>query len=110
MQDFYRSWGFQQVVFPRFGDHRHIKLVRLSALRTGCLYPPGNITGTFFCYRFQSPRRSAAARLLRLWVRIPPGAWMSVVSVMCCQVEVSATNWSLVQRSLTDCGVSLCVI
>ena len=23
-------------------------------------------------------RRSAAARLLRLWVRIPPGAWMSV--------------------------------
>ena len=27
-------------------------------------------------------RGSAAARLLRLWVRIPPGAWMSVV---CCQ-------------------------
>ena len=26
-------------------------------------------------------RRSAAARLLRLWVRIPPGAWMSV----CCE-------------------------
>ena len=24
-------------------------------------------------------RRSAAARLLRLWVRIPPGAWMFVV-------------------------------
>jgi hypothetical protein len=34
--------------------------------------------------------RSAAARLLRLYVRIPPGAWMSVVSVLCCQVEVSA--------------------
>jgi len=33
-------------------------------------------------------RRSAAARLLRLWVRIPPGAWMfTVVSVVCCQVE-----------------------
>jgi hypothetical protein len=28
------------------------------------------------------------------------------VSVVCCQVEVSATNWSLVQRSPTDCGVS----
>jgi len=26
-------------------------------------------------------RRSAAARLLRMWVRIPPGAWMSV----CCE-------------------------
>jgi hypothetical protein len=28
-----------------------------------------------------SRRRSAAARLLRLWVRVPPGAWMSV----CCE-------------------------
>ena len=39
-------------------------------------------------------RRSAAARLLRLWVRIPPGGhgYLSVVSVVCCQVEVSATS------------------
>jgi len=35
---------------------------------------------------------------------------LSVVSVVCCQVEVSATSWSLVQRSPTDCGVSLYVI
>jgi hypothetical protein len=33
-----------------------------------------------------------------------------VLSVVCCQVEVSATDWSLVQRSPTDCGASLCVI
>ena len=32
-------------------------------------------------------RRSVAARLLRLWVRIPPGTWMSVVSVVCCQIR-----------------------
>jgi hypothetical protein len=32
------------------------------------------------------------------------------VSVVCCQVEVCATSWSLVQRSPTDCGVSqMCV-
>jgi len=38
-------------------------------------------------------RRSAVARLLRLWVRIPPGHdCLSVVSVVCCQVEVSATS------------------
>jgi hypothetical protein len=55
-------------------------------------------------------RRSTAARLLRSLVRIPPGAWMFVVCVMCCQVEVSATSWSLVQRSPTDCGASLCLI
>jgi hypothetical protein len=32
------------------------------------------------------------------------------VCVVSCQVEVSATSWSLVQRSSTDCGASLCVI
>jgi hypothetical protein len=36
--------------------------------------------------------------------------YLSLVSVVCCQVEVSATGRSLVQRSPTDCGVSLCEI
>ena len=36
--------------------------------------------------------------------------WMDVVSAVCCQVEFSATSWSLVQRSPTCCGASLCVI
>jgi hypothetical protein len=35
---------------------------------------------------------------------------MFVVSVVCCQAEVSAKSRSLVQRSPTDCGASLCVI
>jgi hypothetical protein len=35
-------------------------------------------------------------------------ACLSLVSVVCCQVEVSATGWSLVQRSPTECGVSEC--
>ena len=55
-------------------------------------------------------RRSVSSRLLGLGVRITPGAWKSVlVSVVCCQVEVSevsATHLSLVQGSPTDCGVS----
>ena len=34
---------------------------------------------------------------------------LSVVSVVCCQVEVSATSWPLVEGSPTDCGASLCV-
>jgi hypothetical protein len=54
-------------------------------------------------------RGSAAARLLGLWVRIPPGhRCLSLVSVVCFQVEVSATGWFLVQRSPTECGVSKC--
>ena len=33
---------------------------------------------------------------------------MYLVSVVCCQVEVSESEWSLVHRSPTDCGVSEC--
>jgi hypothetical protein len=33
---------------------------------------------------------------------------LSVVSVVCCQVEVSASGWSLVQRSPIEFGVSEC--
>ena len=33
---------------------------------------------------------------------------MSLVTVVCCQVEVSAAGRSLVQRSPTECGLSEC--
>jgi hypothetical protein len=38
-QSLERPWGFQEVETPRFQDNRHMKVVRLSALRTGRLYP-----------------------------------------------------------------------
>ena len=34
-----RPRGFQEVESPRFQDNRRLKVVRLSALRTGRLYP-----------------------------------------------------------------------
>ena len=34
-----RPLGFLEVQTPEFLDHRHMKAVRLSALRTGRLYP-----------------------------------------------------------------------
>jgi len=34
---------------PEFLGNRHMKVVRLSALRTGRLYTPGSIPGTNFC-------------------------------------------------------------
>jgi hypothetical protein len=34
-----RPWGFQEVEVPRFKNNRHMKVVRLSALCTGRLYP-----------------------------------------------------------------------
>jgi len=55
-------------------------------------------------------RWSAAARLLRdCGLESHREHGCISVSVVCCQVEVSATGWSLVQRSPTDCGAS-CVI
>jgi hypothetical protein len=43
-----RPLGFQEVQAPEFLDNRHMKVVRLSALRTGRLYSPGRIPGTHF--------------------------------------------------------------
>jgi hypothetical protein len=53
---------------------------------------------------------SSWSRLLPSRVRISPWACMFVVSIVCCQVEVYATSWSLVQRSPTDCGASIWLI
>jgi len=50
-------------------------------------------------------RSFAAAVLLGLQVRIPPGTWISVSCVYSC---VSASGLSLVQRSPTKRGVSEC--
>jgi hypothetical protein len=44
-----------------------MKVVRLLALRTGRLYPPGNISGTHFCERLCRPQgRSAAGRIMSI--------------------------------------------
>ena len=34
--------------------------------------------------------------------------YLSAVTVVFCQVEISASGWSLAQKSSTDCGVSGC--
>ena len=47
--------------------------------------------------------RSMAIRLLGLRVRTD---CLPLVSIVCCQEQVSATGRSLVQRSPTECGVS----
>ena len=50
-----------------------------------------------------------ASRSLGLRVRIPPGhGCFSHVSVVCCQVEVFTSGWSLVQMSRTKCSMCEC--
>ena len=53
---------FQEVEAPRFQDNRHMKVVRLSALRTGRLYRPGNIPGIHFCWRLSRTQGHSATR------------------------------------------------
>jgi hypothetical protein len=60
-------WGFQEVEVPRFQDNRHMKVVRLSALCTGRLYPPGNIPGTHLCERLSWPQgHSATGKIMSM--------------------------------------------
>jgi hypothetical protein len=65
--------------------------------------------------RYQWPRGlrrwSTAVRLLRSWVRIPPGAWMFVCCV-CCVLSGRGLCDELITRpeGPTDCGASLSVI
>ena len=53
----------------------------------------------------------SAARMLGLWVRILPRGMdgLSIVSVVCCHVEVSASGRSLAQRNATEFNTSMCV-
>ena len=74
-------------------------------------------TDKYPCPRWNSNPRSqqvSGRRPLTCWERGFEShrghGYLSVVSVVCCQVEVSAKSWSLVQRSPTECAASLCVI
>ena len=56
----------------------------------------------------QQQQIPVAARFLGLRFRIRPGAWLCLVAAVSCQVLVSATDSSLVQRSPTEFGL-MCV-
>jgi hypothetical protein len=47
--------GFQEFEALRFPDICHMKVVRLSALGTVHLYPPGNIAGAHFFQGLSCP-------------------------------------------------------
>jgi len=62
-----RPWGFQEIEASSFQNSRLIKLIRLLALGTGHLYPPGDISGTHFCLRLSQPQgHSATGRIMSM--------------------------------------------
>ena len=46
---YYRLLKFRKFQAPRFQNSRHMNVVRLSALGTSRIYPPGDFPGTHFC-------------------------------------------------------------
>ena len=69
-------------------DFRMLIMNRQSLLKRTILF------GVYFVFVITS--RSAADLSLGLRVRIQPGVWMAIVSVVCCQVDVCSTGLSLV--------------
>jgi len=73
-----------------------------------------------YIYTHTHAQPISAAAHSKAWVWGPLACWdccfesrrgrgsVSLVCVVYCQVEVLVKVWSLVQRSLTDCGVSKC--
>jgi len=55
-----RPSGVQEVEATRCQGNLHMKISRMSSLRTGLLYPPGNIPGTHFCYILSRPQDHGA--------------------------------------------------
>jgi hypothetical protein len=57
-----RPWGFQEVEVSRFQDSQHVKVVRLSAVCTGRLYPTQEIFLVLISVRGCQPQGHSAAR------------------------------------------------
>jgi hypothetical protein len=97
--------GFQEVEAPRFLDNLHMKVVRLSAIRTGRVYPPGNIPGTHFCYRLSRPQgHSAADRIMPTKYPLTP----SGIETATCRLVAQCLN-ELRHRGSRVYAVDACI-
>jgi len=77
-------WGFQGDEAPRFQGSQHMKVVRLSTLRNGRLYPSGNIPGTHFCYRFSWTQGHGTAQRMMMII---------IIVIICINCNWVVTRW-----------------
>ena len=106
--EFSDNVGHQFFVIIIYFLEAYIKVMCLSAVGTDPFF-----LGLWKWSRSQWPRGLMhGLRPLACWDCGFESHWgygcLSVVSVVCCQVEFSTSGWSLVHRSLTECGVTEC--
>jgi len=87
----------------------HLPMCVTCSANLGILYLITSVLGWPIQVAARSEELVPAARLLGKRIESRQGhGCLSLVSVVCCQVEVYATDRSLVQRSPTECGVPEC--
>jgi hypothetical protein len=94
--------GFQEVYVPRFHDIRQVKVVRLSASRTGRLYPPEMFLVLIFTRGWVDPRvmvRSEGDMSLKNPVT-PPGIVPGTVRLVAQRLNHYATPGPTFNRTM----------
>ena len=94
----YLSLGLPSSLFPSGFHTKTLHAPLFSPI-------PATYPAHLIPFLFYHPKSIWWRVLAGAWVWIPPGARM-FLSVMCYQVQISASGWSLVQRSPTKFSVS----
>jgi hypothetical protein len=97
-QSHYRPWGFQEVEAPRFQENRHLKVVSLSTLCTGRLYPQEIFLVLIYVGGWVEPRAIVRPEGLYQWKipMTPSGIGPTTFRLVAqCPTHQHCTRWNI---------------